>query len=124
MTNQQVHEHPKVFEPATFCLLVVLAIFGAIIGVQLLVSLGVTPNTAIIGAMAAMIVARVPLKFFGHYRSIHVQNLAQSTTSAATFGGNLRRGKLAFAADRHPVPLRTPGHGAADVRGRLARNAP
>ncbi len=86
MTNQQVHEHPKVFEPATFCLLVVLAIFGAIIGVQLLVSLGVTPNTAIIGAMAAMIVARVPLKFFGHYRSIHVQNLAQSTTSAATFG--------------------------------------
>ena len=53
---------------------------------QLLVSLGVTPNTAIIGAMAAMIVARVPLKFFGHYRSVHVQNLAQSATSAATFG--------------------------------------
>lgn len=86
MTKPIVHEHPRIFEPATFCLLVVLAIFGAIIGVQLLVSLGVTPNTAIIGAMAAMIVARVPLKFFGHYRSIHVQNLAQSTTSAATFG--------------------------------------
>ena len=78
--------HPKVFSPATFFLILFLSIFGAIIGVQLLVSLGVTPNTAIIGAMAAMIVARVPLKFFGHYRSIHVQNLAQSATSAATFG--------------------------------------
>lgn len=86
MSNEQMHVHPRVFEPATFCLLIVLAVFGAIIGVQLLVSLGVTPNTAIIGAMVAMIVARVPLKFFGHYRSIHVQNLAQSTTSAATFG--------------------------------------
>lgn len=82
----QTHLHPRVFEPATFFLLIILAVFGAIIGVQLLVSLGVTPNTAIIGAMVAMIVARVPLKFFGHYRSIHVQNLAQSTTSAATFG--------------------------------------
>lgn len=78
--------HPRVFDPATFILLVALSVFGAIIGVQLLVSLGVTPNTAIIGAMAAMIVARVPLKFFGHYRSVHVQNLAQSATSAATFG--------------------------------------
>lgn len=81
-----LQQHPKVWDPATLVLLVILCVFGAIIGVQLLVSLGVTPNTAIIGAMAAMIVARVPLKFFGHYRSVHVQNLAQSATSAATFG--------------------------------------
>ena len=72
-----LQQHPKVWDPATLVLLVILCVFGAIIGVQLLVSLGVTPNTAIIGAMAAMIVARVPLKFFGHYRSVHVQNLAQ-----------------------------------------------
>ena len=60
-----LQQHPKVWDPATLVLLVILCVFGAIIGVQLLVSLGVTPNTAIIGAMAAMIVARVPLKFFG-----------------------------------------------------------
>jgi hypothetical protein len=33
-----------------------------------------------------MILARVPLKLFARYRSVHVQNLAQSNISAATFG--------------------------------------
>ena len=111
-----LQQHPKVWDPATLVLLVILCVFGAIIGVQLLVSLGVTPNTAIIGAMAAMIVARVPLKFFGHYRSVHVQNLAQSATSAATFGA-------ASAPDCHSLALRPPRHGRADVYRRRARHA-
>ncbi|WP_230467975.1 OPT/YSL family transporter [Biostraticola tofi] len=63
-----------------------LSVFGAIIGVQLLTTLGVTPNTAIIGAMVAMVIARIPLQCFARFRSIHIQNLAQSATSAATFG--------------------------------------
>ncbi|MFH8136228.1 OPT/YSL family transporter [Pantoea osteomyelitidis] len=67
-------------------LLLALSVFGAIIGVQLLTTLGVTPNTAIIGAMAAMIVARIPLQSFARFRSVHIQNLAQSATSSATFG--------------------------------------
>jgi uncharacterized oligopeptide transporter (OPT) family protein len=78
--------HPSTFSPATFALLTVLAIFGAIVGIQLIVQLGVTPNTSIIGALVAMILARVPIALFARYRSIHVQNLAQSTISAATFG--------------------------------------
>lgn len=78
--------HPCAFAPATLLLLLVLSVFGAVIGVQLLTTLGVTPNTAIIGAMAAMIIARIPLQCFARFRSIHVQNLAQSATSAATFG--------------------------------------
>jgi uncharacterized oligopeptide transporter (OPT) family protein len=78
--------HPATFAPATLILLVVLSVFGAVIGVQLIVQLGVTPNTSIIGALVAMILARVPLAIFGRYRSIHVQNLAQSAISAATFG--------------------------------------
>src|SRR5215470_10581573 len=78
--------HPSTFSPATFALLIVLAIFGAIIGVQLILQLGVTPNTSIIGALVAMILARVPLTLFARYRSVHVQNLAQSNISAATFG--------------------------------------
>ena len=86
-TQPDKHEqHPRAFAPTTLLLLLVLSIFGAVIGVQLLTTLGVTPNTSIIGAMAAMIIARIPLQCFARFRSIHIQNLAQSATSSATFG--------------------------------------
>ncbi len=78
--------HPTIFEPATLILLTVLCVVGAIIGMQLLVTLGVTANTSIVGALVAMGLARVPLAAFARYRSVHVQNLAQSAISAATFG--------------------------------------
>ncbi|MDR6289741.1 MULTISPECIES: OPT/YSL family transporter [Inquilinus] len=78
--------HPSVFEPATLALIILLCVFGAIIGMQILVSLGVSANTSLIGALAAMVLARVPLGLFARYRSIHVQNLAQSAISASTFG--------------------------------------
>jgi uncharacterized oligopeptide transporter (OPT) family protein len=78
--------HPTLFEPATLGLITLLSIFGAIIGMQLLVSLGVTANTSLIGAVTAMVLARVPVRLFSRYRSIHVQNLTQSAISAATFG--------------------------------------
>src|ERR1700749_5110404 len=79
-------QHPATAAPATLILLVVLSVFGAIIGTQLILQLGVTPNTSIIGALVAMLLARVPLALFQRFRSIHVQNLAQSAISAATFG--------------------------------------
>jgi uncharacterized oligopeptide transporter (OPT) family protein len=78
--------HPRLFEPATLILVVLLSVFGAIIGLQLLTTLGVTPNTSMIGALVAIGLARIPLRLFRRYRSIHVQNLAQSAISAATFG--------------------------------------
>ncbi len=78
--------HPTIFDPATLVLLTVLCVVGAIIGMQLLVTLGVTANTSIVGALVAMGLARVPLRAFTRYRSVHVQNLAQSAISAATFG--------------------------------------
>src|SRR5947209_13546118 len=78
--------HPATFAPATLILIVVLSVFGAVIGVQLIVQLGITPNTSIIGALVAMLLARLPGAVFARYRSIHVQNLAQSAISAATFG--------------------------------------
>src|SRR5690349_21221770 len=79
-------QHPSTFAPATLIFLIVLCIFGAVIGVQLILQLGITPNTSIIGALVAMLLARVPGEIFARYRSIHVQNLAQSAISAATFG--------------------------------------
>ena len=78
--------HPTIFEPATMALIAILCIIGAIIGMQLLVTLGVTANMSIVGAIIAMALARIPGRTFSRYRSIHVQNLAQSAISAATFG--------------------------------------
>src|SRR5438874_6226614 len=79
-------QHPSTFAPATFVFLIILCVFGAVIGVQLVLQLGVTPNSSLFGALVAMLLARVPLAVFARYRSIHVQNLAQSAISAATFG--------------------------------------
>lgn len=78
--------HPRTLALPVLVPLVVLSAVGAIVGVQLLTSLGVTPNTALIGAIAAMLLGRVPGAAFAPFRSIHTQNLAQSAMSAATFG--------------------------------------
>lgn len=76
--------HPRALAPAVLVPLVVISAAGAVVGVQLLTALGVTPNTALIGALLAMILGRLP--GLGVFRSIHAQNLAQSAMSAATFG--------------------------------------
>ncbi len=78
--------HPKVTEPFALVLIVVLSIFGAIVGLQLITTLGITANTSIIGALVAMVIARVPLAFFHRFRSVHRQNLQQTAISGATFG--------------------------------------
>src|SRR5271169_6020296 len=78
--------HPAFFSGASVALIAPLCVVGAIIGTQLIVTLGITTNTSLIGALAGMGLARIPLVAFARYRSIHVQNLAQSAISAATFG--------------------------------------
>jgi uncharacterized oligopeptide transporter (OPT) family protein len=85
-TAVQSGPHPRFFQLATFLLIAPLCVIGAIIGAQLIVTLGITANTSLLGAVGGMILARVPLAAFARYRSIHVQNLAQSAMSAATFG--------------------------------------
>lgn len=78
--------HPRALAPGNLILTLVLSVFGAIVGIQILANLGITPNTSLIGALVAMALARVPLQLFAGYRSIHAQNLAQTSISAATFG--------------------------------------
>jgi len=63
-----------------------IAVIGSIIGMQLITNLGITPNTSIIGALIAMIIARIPMQMFYKYKSLENQNLIQTTISAATFG--------------------------------------
>lgn len=77
--------HPKAIQPATFAFTVLLSAGGSIIGLQVLTTLGITPNTALIGVLLAIALSRVPLRALRSFRSIHVQNLAQSSISAATY---------------------------------------
>jgi uncharacterized oligopeptide transporter (OPT) family protein len=78
--------HPRALEAGTLALTVTLSVLGAVIGVQIVTALGVTPNTSIIGVIVAMAISRVPLAAFGRFRSIHRQNLIQTGISSATFG--------------------------------------
>ncbi|MGW1465952.1 OPT/YSL family transporter [Streptomyces sp. NPDC002308] len=82
----ETRRHPRALAPGNLILTVVLSVFGAVVGVQLLATLGVTPSTSLIGALAAMTLARVPLVWFRGFRSVHAQNLAQTSISSATFG--------------------------------------
>lgn len=86
VSQQGAIPHPKVFSLSVLPLLVVLSVVGSIVGMQLIVALGVTPNTGLLGAMVAMGVGRIPVAIFHRYRSPHIQNLAQSAVSAACFG--------------------------------------
>ncbi|WP_177223284.1 OPT/YSL family transporter [Neomoorella thermoacetica] len=81
-----VEKHPRAFEPAVLILNIILSVLGSIIGLQILTTLGVTPNTAIIGVLVALALSRIPGGWMAKYRSIHRQNLVQSTISGATFG--------------------------------------
>jgi len=79
--------HPSIFEPTTFAFALVFAVLGAIIGLELLTRVGISPNTSIIAAVAAIAVSRLPLTVFRRFRDLSRQNLLQTVISAATFGG-------------------------------------
>src|SRR5699024_2833416 len=63
-----------------------VSILGAIIGMQLITTLGVTPNTSIIGVLVAVILSKIPLGIFYRLRSQQGQVTVQTAISAATFG--------------------------------------
>ena len=81
--------HPKVWEPATLIFGIIVAILGVMIGCELITRVGITPNTSVIGAIIALLVARIPITFLSKFRDVHKQNLLQTVISAGTFiGGN------------------------------------
>ncbi|GLX66757.1 OPT/YSL family transporter [Paenibacillus glycanilyticus] len=86
MNTEPNKKHPSAFEPLTLFLTVVTAVFGAIIGMQIIVTLGVTPSTSIIGALVAMLISRIPIMIMRKFRSVQRQNLVQTSISSATFG--------------------------------------
>ncbi|PSL00596.1 putative oligopeptide transporter (OPT) family protein [Murinocardiopsis flavida] len=77
--------HPQTFEPWLLAVLILTSVAGAVIGLQIITTLGVTPNTSIIGVLLAILISRIPLAAFLRFRSVHRQNLVQTSISTATF---------------------------------------
>jgi len=87
LKNQCSVPHPKTLtEPGTMIIILITGVLGAIIGMELMVNVGISANTSIIGALIAIMVGFV-LKPF---QNIHRQNLVETSISAATFtAGNV-----------------------------------
>ncbi|MBP7494487.1 MAG: OPT/YSL family transporter, partial [Spirochaetales bacterium] len=79
-------KHPSILEPIVLIVGALAGILGAIIGVELITRVGITPNTSIIGAIIAIALSRIPILAFRNLRSVHRQNLMQTVISGATFG--------------------------------------
>lgn len=77
--------HPRFFSPGQMVVNVIVCVLGAIIGMELITRVGITPNTSIIGALIAILLSYVPLRLFRRYRSLESQILVQTTISGATF---------------------------------------
>ena len=77
--------HPKTLEPMMIVVLIASSVLGAIVGIQIITTLGVTPNTAIIGVLIAIAISRIPVAAFSKFRDVNRQNLVQSNISTATF---------------------------------------
>lgn len=79
------HPTVSVFRPALFLVIVALSFLGAVIGIQIIVTLGVSANTSVIGAVLAILLSRIPGTVFSTFRFVDAQNLVQTAISAATF---------------------------------------
>ncbi|MFD5752573.1 OPT family oligopeptide transporter [Streptomyces sp. NPDC127033] len=84
-TAAPTERHPRAFEPITLVITLAMSVLGALIGIVLITSLGISPNTAVIGALIAMMIGRIPLGALMRMRSQHRQNLVQSAISGSTF---------------------------------------
>jgi len=78
-------KHPKALEVHVLVVTILVSVLGVIVGLELITRLGITTNTSIIGALIAIVVARIPLRVLKGFTDIHSQNLIQTSISASTF---------------------------------------
>lgn len=78
-------EHVKALEGKTLLLSLLVSVASAVICMQIISRIGFTPNTSIIGALIAMMLARIPMEGMMQFRSLDRQNLVQTMTSGAGF---------------------------------------
>lgn len=81
-------EHPSAWEPSIMIVNILVSVIGSIIGLELIARLGISTNTSIIGALFAIIIARIPIKFLQKFKNINSQNLVQTAMSGATFAAS------------------------------------
>lgn len=82
--------HPKLYEPIVLVIGLILSLFGAIIGMELICRVGINPNTSIIGALIAIAFSAIPVQIARTMRNVHRVNLMQTVISGATFqAGNV-----------------------------------
>lgn len=67
------------------CVIVMLSCIGAIIGIQIITTLGISANTSIIGAVFAILISKIPLHIFHPFKKLEHQNILQTAISSATF---------------------------------------
>jgi uncharacterized oligopeptide transporter (OPT) family protein len=84
-TQGSQQRHPRAFEPLMLVVTILVSILGTVVGIHMITTLGVSANTAVIGAVIAMLIGRIG--FFGlrKMRDVNRQNLAQSAISGSTF---------------------------------------
>lgn len=85
MEENKKKQHPSALSPQILILNLVLSVLGAIIGLELIVRIGISTNTSIIGALFAILLSRIPMAFFKKYKDVNAQNLVQTSISGATF---------------------------------------
>ena len=81
----QARAHPRALEPITLVVTALLSVLGAVIGLVLITTLGIAPNTSVIGALIAMLIGRISFATLARMRDPHRQNLVQSAISGSTF---------------------------------------
>ncbi|MFG3258388.1 OPT/YSL family transporter [Streptomyces sp. NPDC048172] len=85
VTEPEQKAHPRALEPITLVVTVLLSVLGAVIGLVLITTLGIAPNTSVIGALIAMLIGRISFAALTKMRDPHRQNLVQSAISGSTF---------------------------------------
>ena len=84
--KDRMEPHVKALERETLLVSIIVSVLSAVICMQIIARIGITPNTSIIGALLAMAIARIPIASMAKFRSLDRQNLVQTMTSAAGFG--------------------------------------
>lgn len=83
--SEKSYQHVKAIEKETFIVSLCVTFFAAVICMQIIARIGITPNTSIIGALIAMSIARIPSAALSKFRNLDRQNLVQTMTSAGGF---------------------------------------
>ena len=104
-------KHPSAWEPAIMLLNILVSVIGSIIGLELIARLGISTNTSIIGALFAIIIARIPLKMFLKYKDIKYSEPCSDSYVRC----NVRSFKRYLLIHRYSLSVRKTGSGYSDA---------